>query len=344
MLIDMHAHMVPESFPENRSAKRWPWMDHFEEGRANLMFGTENFRTLHSGNWNAERRMQDMEAAGVDAEVVSPMPAAFLPYNFEREDAISLCGTVNEWMARFCEANPTRFFGLGIAPAHLEEEGPRVLEEMKMMGLLGVVIGSNIQKKSLGSPEFRGFFETADRLGLAVFSHGNSPTMSERFVGPAAANAVGYPTDEGLSIASLIGGGTADACPNLRIAFTHGGGTFMSILPRFENAWSGAWNREEPASPTSRGANVREVLPNRPSFHARRFFYDTLVFDPATIRYMIEMFGASQLLIGTDYPYFPREATVGRTLSLMGLDSELENSIKWDNAFRWLDIKVPASV
>ncbi len=33
MLIDMHAHIIPENFPEagNRaSADRWPSMDHFE--------------------------------------------------------------------------------------------------------------------------------------------------------------------------------------------------------------------------------------------------------------------------------------------------------------------------
>ena len=55
MIIDMHAHVVPEHFPPaaaRASAARWPLLDHFEPGRANLMIAGANFRTIHSGNWD----------------------------------------------------------------------------------------------------------------------------------------------------------------------------------------------------------------------------------------------------------------------------------------------------
>ncbi len=60
MIVDMHAHIIPENFPpagSRPSAWSWPAMDHFEPGRARVMIGGENYRTVHDGNWNVERRL-----------------------------------------------------------------------------------------------------------------------------------------------------------------------------------------------------------------------------------------------------------------------------------------------
>ena len=67
MIVDMHAHIIPEQFPpagSRASAWTWPSMDHFERGRARVMIGGENYRTVHDGNWNVERRLRDMKAHG----------------------------------------------------------------------------------------------------------------------------------------------------------------------------------------------------------------------------------------------------------------------------------------
>src|SRR5438876_7245353 len=77
MIVDMHAHIIPETFPpagSRPSAWTWPSMDHFEAGRARVMIGGENYRTVHDGNWNVDRRLRDMRAHGADVQVISPMP------------------------------------------------------------------------------------------------------------------------------------------------------------------------------------------------------------------------------------------------------------------------------
>src|SRR5258708_40048926 len=77
MIVDMHAHIIPENFPpagSRPSAWTWPSMDHFEPGRARVMIGGENYRTVHDGNWNVDRRLRDMRAHGADVQVISPMP------------------------------------------------------------------------------------------------------------------------------------------------------------------------------------------------------------------------------------------------------------------------------
>ncbi|HLG10395.1 MAG TPA: amidohydrolase family protein [Dehalococcoidia bacterium] len=337
MLIDMHAHVVPRDFPpaaSRASAARWPSIDHFEATQAKVMIAGENFRTIHSGNWDVERRLGDMATAGVDAEAISPMPE-LLSYWFTPEDALEFCRYTNEFIAGMIAAAPGRFFGLGAVPLQEPDLAARELANIKAMGLTGIELGSNILGKSLGEPQFLDFFMEAERLEVPIFVHALHPTIASRIRG-AEMNAIGFPTDTGLTIASFIGGGTAEKTPNLRIAFSHGGGTFPFMLPRYTHDWGGTWNEE----PGGKGMGAA-TLPRSPAEYARRFYYDTLLFDARTIRYLLDIIGESQLLAGTDYPYMKREQPVGRTLSQMGLSQPTLDAITWDNCFRFLGVEPP---
>jgi aminocarboxymuconate-semialdehyde decarboxylase len=337
MLIDMHAHVIPEHFPAaagRSSANRWPSMDHFQSGLARVTIAGENFRTVHSGNWDVERRLRDMEAHGVDAEVISPMPE-LLSYWFTPEDGLEFCRHTNEFIARMCQAAPGRFFGLGAVPLQDPGLAAKELSNVIALGLTGIELGSNILGRSLGDESFVGFFQEVERLGVPVFVHALHPTIATRI--PAVQmNPIGFPTDTGLTIASIIGGGLAEACPDLRLAFSHGGGTFPFMLPRFVHSWGGTWNEEPPTAEAGDGG-----LPRSPAEYARRFYYDTLLFDARAIRYLLEIMGPSQLLVGTDYPYMARETPVGKTLASMDLPAEQLEDISWNNCFRFLGVEAP---
>ena len=337
MLIDMHAHVIPENFPDagNRaSAARWPHMDHFEPGQARVMIGGENFRTVHSGNWDVERRLRDMDAHGVDAHVISPMPE-LLSYWFTPEDSLEFCRYTNEFIAAMCSAAPARFIGLGAVPLQDPDLASKELTNIMNMGLAGIELGSHILGKSLGDEQFWGFFKEAERLSVPIFVHALHPTVAGR-ISAAQMNPIGFPTDTGLTIASIIGSGLAEESPDLRLAFSHGGGTFPFMLPRYAHNWSGVWNEETPIG----GLGAAE-LQRSPAEYARRFYYDTLLFDARPIRYLLDVIGPSQLLVGTDYPYMGMEQPVGKTLTSMSLSQEVLDGITWDNCFRFLNIEAP---
>src|SRR2546427_11874142 len=98
MIIDMHAHIIPEQFPPagtRASAWSWPSMDHFEPGRARVMIGGENYRTVHDGNLNVERRLRDMKAQGADVEGILPMPEPVAEWILSR-DALDFCPYNNQ--------------------------------------------------------------------------------------------------------------------------------------------------------------------------------------------------------------------------------------------------------
>jgi len=74
---------------------------------------------------------------------------------------------------------------------------------------------------------------------------------------------------------------------------------------------------------------------------ARRFYYDSLVFDRRAIRYLIDMLGAGRLLVGSDFPAMPREEPCAKTLRSMGLSDAELGEILWDNCFRFLGVEPP---
>jgi aminocarboxymuconate-semialdehyde decarboxylase len=338
MLIDMHAHVIPENFPEagsRSSADRWPHMDHFEPGQARVMIAGANFRTVHSGNWDVDRRLHDMQSHGVDAQAISPMPE-LLSYWFTPDDSLEFCRYTNEFIAAMCEAAPGRFFGLGAVPLQDPDLAAKELSSVMTMGLAGIELGSNILGKSLGDERFWGFFQEAERLKVPVFVHALHPTVVGRISG-AQMNAIGFPTDTGLTIASIIGSGLAAKCPDLRLAFSHGGGTFPFMLPRYAHNWAGVWNEETPIG----GLGAAE-LDRSPAEYARRFYYDTLLFDARAIRYLLEIIAPSQLMVGTDYPYMGLEQPVGKTLMSLGLSQPVLDDITWHNCFRFLNVEAPS--
>ncbi|MEZ5234055.1 MAG: amidohydrolase family protein [Acidimicrobiales bacterium] len=339
MLIDLHAHVVPRHFPaagDRPDAHLWPCNEHLDGDRAQVMIDGRNFRTITSANWDVERRLHDMAAHGADAQILSPMPE-LLSYWFEPSSGRDLNRFVNEQIAAMCEAAPGRFFGLGAVPLQDPTLAAAELARVKALGLRGIEVGSNVNGAYLGEDRFREFFAEVARLELCVFVHSLKPTMAGVLPAPSMVNPILFPTETCLTIASLIGSGTAAAVPGLRIAFSHGGGTFPFLLPRYENQWRGTWNEAEPAPGTRRGTDA----PEGPAALARRFFYDTLLFDRRAIRYLVDLMGASQVVVGTDYPYFPPEVPADASLRSLGLPETSHRAITWDNAFRFLGLEPP---
>jgi aminocarboxymuconate-semialdehyde decarboxylase len=157
---------------------------------------------------------------------------------------------------------------------------------------------------------------------------------------PAPAVATfGVGIEGSLAAAALVTGGVAEKYPSLRLAFSHAAGGFPLMLTRAQWFWGRTWNEEPPGE---RGPEAAPwAAPAGPAELARRFWYDSLVFDRRAIRYLVDLLGADRLLVGSDFPAMPREEPCGRTLRSMGLSSGELEDITWHNAFRFLGIDTP---
>ena len=329
MVVDIHTHFVPEQFPamgDRPGGDRWPQMNRVDAHTGQVMISGRNFRTVTDECWSVEVRLKDMDEVGVSRQAVSVMPE-LLTYWAEAPHARDFGRHLNEGIMALVQQAPDRFSGLGMVPMQDPDLAAKELTNVKALGMVGVEIGSNVGGLPIGDPRFLPFFEEAARLGMAVFVHSFHPLGSERLVGPGTLdNYIGFPLDQAFAMASLITGGVLERCPNVRIACSHGGGGFAMVLPRLTHGW-----RITKA--------LQEALPRTPEEYARQLYYDTLVYDPRAVRYLLELVGADRLCVGSDYPFGIRERPPGKALSeVQDLPAAEREAVQTRNALRFLGL------
>jgi aminocarboxymuconate-semialdehyde decarboxylase len=326
--IDIHTHIVPQNFPPYAGKGKdvpWPAMAEAHACHRHVMISGKVYRTVSDGCWSVPRRIEDMGGMRVARQAISPMPE-LLSYWLPLDDAKAMVRYLNEEIATMVGLAPERFVGLGCVP--LQDTDSAIVEleySLKKLYLAGVEIASHVNGTSIGDPRFEPFFAAAERLGAAIFVHALHPAGQERIVGPFIEQAVCFPGDIALAAASMITGGIGMRHPGLRIAFSHGGGTMPILLPRLEHAWKSF-------------PKAREALAESPTVTARRFYFDDLVFAPAAIRFLVESYGASQVCLGTDYPFAMGDRDPLGTLEKAGFAAETANAITSLNAKRFLNL------
>ncbi|GAA0899220.1 amidohydrolase family protein [Pseudonocardia zijingensis] len=333
MLVDAHAHLLPRDYPAD-APECFPRMEAIDGDTARLLlFGATRFRA-RDAFFDAERRIEEQDRSGVDAEVLSPMPP-LLRYDLPAAEGLSLARHVNEFTAELCAAAPDRLVGLGMVPMQDPDAAAAELKAVADQGLRGVEIASNVLGASIGDERFLPFYTEAQRLDLAIFVHA-MPGATDRLPRSAAGTYV-VGLEGATAAASIITGGTAAACPDLRISFSHAAGGFPLMVPRAQYFWGGTWN-EEPAVPERAIAHTDGPSPLE---YARRYYYDTMVFDRRALRYLVDLLGADRLLVGSDFPAMPREEPAGATLRSLDLEPDVQEQITWHNAWNWLGIDPP---
>jgi aminocarboxymuconate-semialdehyde decarboxylase len=327
--IDVHTHVVPENFPPYAGSGRdvpWPAMAEAHACHRHVMLSGKVYRTVSEGCWSVPRRVEDMNEMRVARQALSPMPE-LLSYWLPLVDAKVLIRYLNDQIAAMVERAPQRLVGLGAVPLQdldaALQELRYVVESLKFAG---VEIASHINGTSIGDAKFEPFFAAAEQMGAAIFVHALRPAGQDRIVGPFSEQAVCFPGDIALACASMITGGVAARHPGLRIAFSHGGGAMAMLLPRLVHAWQMM-------------PKAKEALKESPAATARRFFYDHLVFDPAAARLLIERFGASQIMVGSDYPFVMGDRDPVGALERLELDEDAHYAVSAGNARRFLGLK-----
>ena len=163
MLVDAHAHLLPRDYPPGAPAC-FPQMEPVEGSTDRfLVFGAMRFRA-RDVFFEAERRLEAQDAAGVDAEVLTPMPP-LLRYDLPAADGLALARHVNEATAQLCSAEPSRLIGLGMVPLQDPDAATAELAAIGDLGLAGVEIASNVLGVSIGDERFLPFFAAASQAG-----------------------------------------------------------------------------------------------------------------------------------------------------------------------------------
>jgi len=163
-------------------------------------------------------------------------------------------------------------------------------------------------------------------LGMSVFIHPLEPIGVDRLVGPGLLGAViAFPCETAFALASLITGGLLERRPALRLAASHGGGTFAMVEPRMTHAWGQL-------------SSLKELTTSSPRELAKRIYYDGLVYDTEILALLIKRFGVDRLMIGTDFPFDIYERDPISRLDALGLSAHEMDQCSFLNAERFLGL------
>ena len=125
---------------------------------------------------------------------------------------------------------------------------------------------------------------------MLLFLHPLGFTHGDRLREHYFNNLLGNPIDSTIAVAHLIFDGVLERLPGLKICIAHGGGYAASYWGRLDHAWRAR-------------ADCRMHISKPPSHYLRKLYFDTLVFDPAQLQFLLETYGADHLCLGTDYPF-----------------------------------------
>ena len=153
----------------------------------------------------------------------------------------------------------------------------------------------------LDDPALDPFWQAADALGSVVAIHPVFDAGDDRVKFKGMENAVGRITDTLIAVSRIIYSGHVARYRNARIVVGIGGAALPYVVGRLKRNHS--LHPEDMADP----AEALSML-----------WYDTLVHDPAALRFLIDTVGADRVMLGSDMP-FPIGDPAPRAI-LKGLD------------------------
>ncbi len=245
-----------------------------------------------------EKRVADMDAAGIDMQVLS------LNYpgteQCEAAEAIAVARDANDLLAVAVKRHPARFAGLTALPTAAPDQAAEELERgVRRLGFKGAIINGHHRGRYLDDKFFWPIFERADALKMPIYLHptrppqtvidasygGFAPEVSWAFSGPGW----GWHIETAVHLIRLILGGVFDRFPDLQVVIGHLGEGLPFMLPRLD--------RNMPPALTKLQRSLADYLRQNVHYTFGGFNF------PATFLDLLLEVGVGRIMFSVDYPY-----------------------------------------
>lgn len=275
-IVDVHAHCL---FPE--VARRVPGVTVPRAAPPSLVLGPE--------------RIASMDERGIDIQALSVN--TYWWYSANRDDARAVVAIHDEGIAAWCKQHPTRFVGLcSVALQYPDLAAEQLEHAVKNLGARGASIGGHVANEPPTSEKYDPFWAKAEELEVPVFMHPNNALNIARDGAldgrGSLGNIVGNPLETTVFLSRMIFDGTLDRFPRLTVCAAHGGGYLPSYLGRSDAACvvrddAGCANKRKPSE-----------------YFKDQVVVDSMVFSAEGLRHLVAETGVSQVVYGSDMPYF----------------------------------------
>jgi aminocarboxymuconate-semialdehyde decarboxylase len=322
MVTDVHAHViVPEITRDSSPDEAWrPHVRRDSAGDQIVEMDGREVRSMVLEVSDLDGIIAAQDSAGVDRVVLSPV-VSLVYYDVNPEEGLRRCRIQNSGLARLVRARPDRVLALGFVPMQDPQLAADELRALMAAGeLSGVEIGASVRDVYLGDDSFEPFWAAASETGAVVFIHPTTRGFGGAVFGDYYLwNLVGNPMETTVTAAHMLLSGVLERHPDLRVVLAHGGGALLAIRGRLRHG-----HDVQPSARARLGESLYDSL--------RKFYFDTVVHDPALLRALVEFAGPDHVLLGSDSPFDMGVRLAADSVRDAALDPQAEAAILGGNA------------
>jgi predicted TIM-barrel fold metal-dependent hydrolase len=329
MIIDVHAHCASVAYQEMLQARGAVRRGNIEPypPRPGAAPPPQNDSPA-----DIEARLQIMDEAGVQMQVLSFPPGPYLP---DAAAAVEGAHLLNDAYARLTREYPDRFAAYGVLPMpHVKESIREIGRCLDDLGMRGIVLACSIQRdRSPVEDDFAPVYEELNRRGAVLYFHPSGNGLCSELVNDYKMTyAAGAPFEDTLIGVHLIAKRIPERYPNIKFVLSHYGGALPMLLNRLDH--------EAPPN--------LEPLAEPPSVTAKRFYYDTVGHNSQiALQAGHAAFGADHLMAGSDFAIllcFEPYETNFDCITQSGLPQADIDRILSGNAEKLLGLNMPSKV
>ena len=292
--IDVHTHLAVPGSAVLAKPHFKPEMDPrtFFSSEESIRYNTELRAQPHikAKFEEPEARLEDMDKMGIDMQVLAVPPPQYY-YWLEPDLAIQACRMQHERFAEVVADNPDRFAAVANIPMSHPDIAVEVLDEAKRdFGFNGFEMNADVLGEDLDDRRYDPIWEKAIELDMTAIMHPQGFTHGQRMTDYYLVNVVCMPLASTVAVSRMILGGVWERFPDLKMVVVHGGGYLPFYFARTDHAYG---VRPE----------LRKHISRKPSEYLHKLHFDTAVFEPKMVEYLVEEYGDEHVLLGTDYPF-----------------------------------------
>lgn len=349
---DSHVNEPPDLWTTRVPAAlkdRAPRMERFDEGDAWILEGVKDpinfgmnacaglppeeqrgwarFEDLRRGGHDPAARLQEMDADGVDAEVLYPTPrlSQAIYANRDADYHHAMIRAYNDWLSEYVEHAPERFGGLAMLPNRGAEGALAELERVAdRPGMRGVTIGCWPNGTLELQPEDDKVFARLAERGIPLGIH---VALGQSMPGSHKAKLPGYGRffDAPNRMIDLVFAGVFDRFPELDVVFAE---VDFGWIPYVKEQIDNNYHRLDGVS--------KFGLQGLPSEYISRHFHYGYMTDTFGLRNRYDV-GVERILWSSDYPHISADWPLSWRViqsSMSGVPQDERTAILAGNACR----------
>jgi aminocarboxymuconate-semialdehyde decarboxylase len=284
-VIDVHAHLVPRLLVEATREASLPNVAVRDHGADQFSFSVagEATRVLPPRLIDVEQRIEWMDGCGIDVQIVGTWADLF-GYALEGEEGVAWARILNQTLAEVVD-DIDRLEAFASLPMQAPDAAAQMVGEIAKSGFLGVTFAARVEDMELDHPTLDPVWAALSEHAVPAFIHPGFGAGDPRTSEYGMVNAVGRPVDTTIAAARILGADIPRRFPGVEVILAHGGGALPFILGRL-----------------GRNFAINPDVGNPLDGFARMYF-DSVVFDPDALCYLVDKASEGSVFMGSDYPF-----------------------------------------